>query len=151
MSDNKIERSRSVYDLVAFIAEVSGFADIFMVLITFFLGLFHHPKMFEAALIEHMDTKVVQIEPPAPNDKNDSALLKQIILQYQSRLKMKVSLYLTFIARYIPARYRSKKANRQLKAVDQTLKRIESKFDVLKIMRTHDDVELLLSNLLNSR
>jgi hypothetical protein len=31
LSDTKIIRNRSVYDLISFIADISGFADIFMV------------------------------------------------------------------------------------------------------------------------
>jgi hypothetical protein len=45
LSNNKVIRKRTVYDLVTFIAEVSGFADLFMVAATFFLGLLYHPQM----------------------------------------------------------------------------------------------------------
>jgi hypothetical protein len=59
LTDKKIERTRTVYDIVALIAEVSGFADIFMVVCTALLGFFHHPKMYETALLQYIDTKVI--------------------------------------------------------------------------------------------
>ena len=39
----KVIRSRTVYDVIAFISEVSGFADIFFVSATFFFGLLYTP------------------------------------------------------------------------------------------------------------
>jgi hypothetical protein len=42
IGDNKVIRSRRVYDLITMIAEMSGFADIFMVTAGFYFGIFHH-------------------------------------------------------------------------------------------------------------
>ena len=39
----KVIRSRTVYDVITFISEVSGFADIFFVSATFFFGLLYTP------------------------------------------------------------------------------------------------------------
>jgi hypothetical protein len=50
LSDTMIIRRRTVYDLVTLIAEVSGFADAFVVIATFFLG-FYQPVMLESALL----------------------------------------------------------------------------------------------------
>jgi hypothetical protein len=54
LSNNKVIRKRTVYDLVTFIAEVSGFADLFMVAASFFLGSLYHPQMLQRALLMHM-------------------------------------------------------------------------------------------------
>ena len=49
-----ILRTRSVYDIVTLIAEVSGFADVFMITAAVLLKTFYQPKMLESALIQYM-------------------------------------------------------------------------------------------------
>jgi hypothetical protein len=43
LSDNLNIRSRQVYNMIEFISEISGFADIFFVIIGFLLGHFYTP------------------------------------------------------------------------------------------------------------
>ena len=54
LSDNKIIRSRRVYHFVEFIAEVSGFADIFMVFSALILGSLYQPSMLKAYRLKHI-------------------------------------------------------------------------------------------------
>jgi len=54
LSDTKIIRSRTVYNVVTLISEVSGLADICFVTVTFLLGVFYTPFVLEAALLKHM-------------------------------------------------------------------------------------------------
>jgi hypothetical protein len=54
LSNKKIIKSRQVYDIITFVAEISGFADLFMVFTTIFLGTFIQPQFLEKALLEHM-------------------------------------------------------------------------------------------------
>lgn len=54
LDDTKTIRLGTVYDLITFISEVSGIADIFFVLLTFLFGLLYTPFVLEAALHEHM-------------------------------------------------------------------------------------------------
>jgi hypothetical protein len=54
LSNKKIIKSRQVYDIVTFVAEISGFADLFMVFTTLFLGTFIQPQSLEKALLEYM-------------------------------------------------------------------------------------------------
>jgi hypothetical protein len=54
LSNKKIIKSRQVYDIITFVAEISGFADLFMVFTTLVLGTFIQPQSLEKALIEHM-------------------------------------------------------------------------------------------------
>lgn len=54
LSDKKIVRNRSVYDLITLIAEVSGFADIFMVFASVFLKIAYKPTMLNLALLNHV-------------------------------------------------------------------------------------------------
>ena len=121
--DRKIERSRTVYDIITLIAEVSGFADIFMITLTFLLGLFHHPKMYESALIEHLETNVVikkkkQNPKVLKNKTVDKDLLKSIILEFRSRIKLQFNVWTTLVARYIPQQWRSPSTNLALKLAD---------------------------------
>lgn len=54
LEDIVVKRSRTVYDVITLVSEVSGFADIFFVLITYILGIFYTPFQLESALLEHM-------------------------------------------------------------------------------------------------
>jgi hypothetical protein len=54
LSNKKILKTRQVYDIITFVAEISGFADLFIVFATFFLATFVQPQMLQAALLEHM-------------------------------------------------------------------------------------------------
>jgi hypothetical protein len=54
LSNKKILKSRQVYDIITFVAEISGFADLFMVFTTLVLGTFIQPQSLEKALLEHM-------------------------------------------------------------------------------------------------
>jgi hypothetical protein len=53
-----IIRKRSVYDIVTLIAEVSGFADMFVVSASALLGIFYQPVMLESALLQYMTTYI---------------------------------------------------------------------------------------------
>lgn len=52
--DTKLIKARIVYNAITLVSEISGFADIVMVSVTFILGLLYTPRMLEAALINHM-------------------------------------------------------------------------------------------------
>jgi len=54
LDDIFVKRSRTVYDVITLVSEVSGFADIFFVLITYILGVLYTPFQLESALLEHM-------------------------------------------------------------------------------------------------
>jgi hypothetical protein len=54
LDDTKILRGRSVYDIITFVSEVSGLADIFFVTITFIFGVIYTPLLLESAIHEHM-------------------------------------------------------------------------------------------------
>ena len=54
LADSKFIKNRIVYNVITLVSEISGFADILMVIVAFFLGLLYTPRMLEAALISHM-------------------------------------------------------------------------------------------------
>ena len=51
--DMKIIKSRTVYSLITMIAEVSGFADLFVVASTFLLGQLHTSNLQGYSLAKH--------------------------------------------------------------------------------------------------
>ena len=54
LSDTKYIRQRIVFDIVTLIAEISGFADLFLVIIGFLMGTFYTPLMYDASLVKSM-------------------------------------------------------------------------------------------------
>jgi hypothetical protein len=60
MSDKKTIRGRTVYDIVTLVAEVSGFADFFMIFFGFVMNVFVQPRSLESALLSHLK---LQIQP----------------------------------------------------------------------------------------
>ena len=64
VSDNLNIRSRQVYNVIEFISEISGFADIFFVLFGFFLGHFYTPLSQTADL--YQKTAQLQARDPLP-------------------------------------------------------------------------------------
>jgi hypothetical protein len=82
-----ILRERSVYDIVTLIAEVSGFADMFMISATVLLTAFYQPKMLESALLKHMNQLLYRrkkLKMPDLSGKikpGDKDLLKLVILE----------------------------------------------------------------------
>jgi hypothetical protein len=58
LSDKKYIRSRTVYDLITLIAEVSGFADLFVLGFGSLINFFYSPKALDAEVLNHMQFKV---------------------------------------------------------------------------------------------
>jgi hypothetical protein len=58
LSDTKIKRARTVYDLVTLVAEVSGFADLFVLGLGALIGSFVNPKAIESEQLNHLDFKI---------------------------------------------------------------------------------------------
>ena len=53
LSDTKTIRSRKVYDIISLVADISGFADIFMVFFGLIFNSWHNNYKLTAALIKH--------------------------------------------------------------------------------------------------
>lgn len=58
LQDNLSVRSRQVYNLIEFISEISGFADIFFLAAGFFFGQFYQPRMQTA----HMTRSLIEVQ-----------------------------------------------------------------------------------------
>lgn len=84
LSDTKLIRSRTAYSFITLISEVSGFADIFIVGSTFWLGTYYTSLLQKQNLSEDLNTlhllkKKKNKKPPKPqlNDKLfDTNMLK---------------------------------------------------------------------------
>jgi hypothetical protein len=58
ISDKKQIRTRTVYDVITLIAEVSGFADLFVLGFGSLFGLFYNPKAQDAEVLNRMKFQV---------------------------------------------------------------------------------------------
>jgi hypothetical protein len=54
LGDKKQIRSRTVYDIITLVAEVSGFADLFVLGFGSLIGLVYSPKALDAEVLNHM-------------------------------------------------------------------------------------------------
>jgi hypothetical protein len=150
LSDKMIIRERSVYDIVTLIAEVSGFADMFMVCAALLLKTLYQPKMLRQAIISHVSSFVDTRKPlKIPNiadrtKSNDKDLLKFVMLEMRKRFEIRFSTFFILVSSIVPARWRSKRTNKVLALADQSLRKIEESLDIKRIIETQDDLQLLL-------
>ena len=54
LQNEKTLKSRTVYNLIDFFSEISGFADILFVAAGIFFTFFYSPRILEARLLEHV-------------------------------------------------------------------------------------------------
>ena len=161
LSNKKIIKSRQVYDIITFVAEISGFADLFMVFTTLVLGTFIQPQSLEKALLEHMrpvrmrgkkkkrpDAHSLDFEQSVSISKE---MLLSMIIEQRNRVSLRINVWMTLFARYIPSRYRSGHTNRILKLAERSMTRMEQTLDVKNIIQQRDDVQILLKQLLNAK
>jgi hypothetical protein len=59
LADTNNIRQRQVNDVITLIADISGFADIFMLTAGFLLGNFYHPKSMSSALSRRINRVVL--------------------------------------------------------------------------------------------
>ena len=94
LADNMILGERSAYNIVTLIAEVSGFADMFMISAALILTTLYQPKMLQQAIVLHTGSffnarKSYKV--PDISDKlksNDKDVLKFVILEFRQRFKI---------------------------------------------------------------
>ena len=144
LSDRMILRERIVYDIVTFIAEISGFVDMLMVSAFILLRTFYQPKMLEQALVKHMSVfisnkknkpfKVANLTERI--QKNDADFLKFITLEMRQRFRIRFSVYFILVASFLPSRCRSERSNVVLGLAHESLKKLERSLDVKKIQQS---------------
>ena len=54
LKSDKTLKSRTVYNLIDLISEISGFADILFVIAGMFFSFYYSPRILEARLLEHV-------------------------------------------------------------------------------------------------
>jgi hypothetical protein len=150
-------RSRTVYDLITLIAEVSGFADLFMISFGFFFSYFYNPKALDAQVMNHMQFSVnsrkkkkakFQADQPLQLDKN---WIADLIKAFSIRVRFEVSDLFLVLTSVIPSRCRSNKTNRMLKLVSRGLDRTNKSLDMKRIAEIDQDVQYLMRKLLGPR
>ena len=88
LAQSKVIKSRTVYNWITMLSEVSGFADILIVFPSFFLGLFYTPMLKEYAIAREMGPVSQSHHLKKPRQNNS---LVQILLQI-SRYKRKFTM-----------------------------------------------------------
>ncbi len=108
LSDTKIIRSRTVYDVITFVSEVSGFADIFFVVFTHVFALLYTPFLLEAQLHRHMGSCVtLKKKREAFVSATDTKGVAEILNEIVDRFTLKLSIWVIIASKYLPTRYRS--------------------------------------------
>ncbi len=106
LEGTKFIRSRTVYDVIALISEVSGFADIFFVSATFLFGLLYTPYLLEAELHRHMGhcvtVKKKRKLTKATIVSNDVA---DILKDLTDRFSLKLSIWIVIAQKILPQRF----------------------------------------------
>jgi hypothetical protein len=78
-------------------------------------------------------------------------MLLSMIIEQRNRVSLRINVWMTLFARYIPSRYRSGHTNRILKLAERSMIRMEQTLDVKNIIQQRDDVQILLKKLLNAK
>jgi esterase/lipase superfamily enzyme len=101
----KVIRSRRVYNVIDLIAEVSGFADLFMILGAFLLGNFYQTQSLEKALLKHLGPQFLTKRPKRQQvvlANSDKIKTLKIIGILKQRIRLKVNLWALIVLRNIP-------------------------------------------------
>jgi hypothetical protein len=120
LTDTKLLKARYIYSLVTMISEVSGWADIFVVTLTFLLGKFYTPLCLDTSIAK----KVAPVRFPGHNasfrmpksldaeyggkfDINQIFAISRYLASYH---KLSLNLWLIISQPWCPKRYRAKRS-----------------------------------------
>ena len=70
-----------------------------------------------------------------------------MIIEQRNRVSLRINLWMTLVARYLPERCRSGQTNRILRLADKSMARMDKTLDVKNILQLDDDVKNLLEQL----
>ena len=118
ISDTQILRSRTVYNVIDLIADVSGIADILLVFSTTIMSLLITQRAFETALVQHIGKVYLTKSPKKKYELSDlfggqrswtpsDRLLLQVINDIGRRGKLRMNVWLTLLAQCLPRKWRS--------------------------------------------
>jgi hypothetical protein len=143
--------------LITLIAEVSGFADLFMISFGFFFSYFYNPKAIDAEVVNHMQFAVntrkkkkikIRADQPLKLDRNG---IENLIKALSFRVRLKVSDLFFVLTSIMPSRCRSNQTNHLLKLVNRGLDRTNQSLDMKRIVEIDQDVQYLMRRLLGPR
>ena len=126
-----------MYDVITFVSEVSGFADIFFVVFTYVFALLYTPFLLEAQLHRHMGSCVTvkkkrKVIVPGTDRKGVAEILNEIY----NRFSLKLSIWVIIASKILPTRYRSHRATQLYELMEKNQRRIDQALDVRNIVET---------------
>jgi hypothetical protein len=116
LSEIRTIRTRSVYNIVDMIAEVSGLADVLIVFSKLILSLLFTKNLLTKVLVEYIgevQTDDKLLDPSEPLSTNPS-LIHKAKESINRRVRLKLKLWQALIAVYLPRSLRSDETNRLL-------------------------------------
>ena len=134
-------RSRAVYNIVDMIAEVSGLADVLYLTTSSFMTFSFTIRVLNSFLVYHIGKVLLQKDESqhTPDQERDS-LLSRAVTEIKSRFRLKLTLWQTLVAYYLPRKLRSESTNEMLDLADLNLKRMDNSLDVVKIIESQLDL-----------
>ena len=126
-----------MYDVITFVSEVSGFADIFFVVFTYVFALLYTPFLLEAQLHRHMGSCVTvkkkhKVIVPGTDRKGIAEILNEIF----DRFTLKLSIWVIIASKILPKRYRSHRTTQLFELMEKNKRRIDQALDVRNIVET---------------
>jgi hypothetical protein len=152
LSDTKIIRQRTVYNIIDLIAEVSGIADILYVFSSTVVVYLITMRALKSELVKHMGQVKLLSRPDKlkmmsffnAQDQKETAerkLLSEIIGEISMRGILHVNAWMVVVAQNLPRAWRSPLTNRVLDLASESLKRTEAHLDVKRIVDSQIDIE----------
>ena len=134
---------RQVYNIIDLIAEVSGFADLFMIFGAFFLGNFYQSHRLTQALLAHMGPQV-HMEKPENRDSARKHSIFHILVELRKRARIKISMWTLLVSSCLPGAYRDRRENRAIKLAEKSIDRIDQALDINRYLKQSDDLRHLM-------
>ena len=78
-------------------------------------------------------------------------ILVSMMIEHKNRVSLRINLWMTLFARFVPSQYRSGHTNRILKLAERSMARMERTLDVKNVLQQNDDLQILLRQLFNSK
>ena len=159
LADFMYVRQRIVYDFVTLVAEVAGFADLFLLGFGFLLGTFYQPYMLEASVLKHMGAvELPQSEKRAEDKKSKpnpfkhakvpftmhSKHIVKIFEQLSKYSRLQLNCWICTTTWWVPKLWRSARTNKLVELADQGRERMEKALDIRRIHESQQDLKLFL-------
>ena len=137
LSSDKSVKSRTVYNFITLISEVSGFADLVLVASTFFITRIFSPSGFESAIAKNVGVfsfaskKRMQVKNVWDlNATLDKSNLLDVLKQMQLRKVIDLPVLYLMVTPFICKSCRSGRTKKLLKYKEKSIARFEKAVDI---------------------